>query len=105
MKDSPLIFKNKFLLVESEIAKLEKETTFIDDCRICGARKVQCLSHHFIPIRLLRVLPINKAKRWVHQKTIICTKYNSYVHPENRLYQKIAALERELKLKVQNAGT
>jgi hypothetical protein len=81
---------------------MEEEILHEGDCQICGARNVPCRNHHIVPRRLLEILPKSRARRWEHQKIRICNKCNAYIHPENRLYEKILILEKKLGYKPTN---
>lgn len=81
--------------MENEIPeKLDKEITFNGTCGVCGRKNVECLMHHLIPRRLLNIIPKNRARKFEHQKIIICIKCNNYFHVENKLYRRINLLER-----------
>jgi hypothetical protein len=72
------------------------EITFFGDCEICGTRNTAVRVHHLIPQRLLKILPIKMKKRWEYQKVKACNKCNSYIHPENKLYETIIQLKKQL---------
>ncbi|MEK6886830.1 MAG: hypothetical protein AABW88_03280 [Nanoarchaeota archaeon] len=74
-----------------------KEITFNADCEICGTKDTPCRNHHLIPQRLLNVLPMNRKKRLEHMKMRACNKCNGYLHPENKLYERIEVLEKKVK--------
>lgn len=75
---------------------MEKEITFRDRCDICG-EDGECRNHHWVPKRLQNILNKKQRKKWEHFKSKICNKCNDYIHPENKLYERIEVLVNEVK--------
>lgn len=72
------------------------EITFNSDCEICGRKDTPCRNHHLIPQRLINTLPPDRMRRFEHMKLRICNSCNGYIHPENKLYNRIHVLEEML---------
>lgn len=81
-----------------------KEETFTADCCLCGAKDVPCRNHHLIPQRLLNILPISRRKRFKFQVIKACNRCNRVLHPENKLYERINVLVKEIKKLKGNHG-
>jgi len=79
---------------------MNKEITFQSTCDVCGKVNQPCRNHHLVPQRLLRNIPISRANRWKHTKVIICNSCNGYFHPENKLYEQINVLRKQLGYKI-----
>jgi len=75
------------------------EKTFEGRCDLCHKTHRACRNHHLIPQRLLKILPKNSYLRWFKQTIVVCSKCNSYIHPENKLYERINWLENQLGLR------
>jgi hypothetical protein len=73
-----------------------KEITFNADCQICDRKNTPCRMHHLIPMRLIKILPMRKAKYWKLQTLKVCNSCNNHLHPENKLYEQIKVLKEQL---------
>jgi hypothetical protein len=74
-----------------------EEITFQGDCEICPRKDTPCRYHHFVPQRLLKILPQRFAEKWKFMKVRICNSCNNYFHPENSLYNRIEFLLNKIK--------
>jgi len=76
--------------------KITPEITFIDTCDLCGMKKVQCRNHHLIPRRLINIIHPKKMRYWKLQVVKACDRCNLFLHPENKMYGQIRALQYEI---------
>lgn len=72
------------------------ERMFKGNCQICARKDVWCNTHHFVPKRLLNIIPLKKKKKWKDHKVKVCKTYHRHIHPENKLYIKIKGLLKEI---------